>query len=94
MKLKRTKTCGEANKKHVGEIVNLNGWVSTNRDHGGLIFIDLRDRYGKTQITFKPDLYPELAARAKKLRMEAVIAIRGEIKARPEGNINPQMETG
>ncbi len=94
MRLKRTVNCGELTSAQVGNSVNLNGWVATNRDHGGLIFIDLRDRYGKTQVTFSPELDTDLAATAKRLGMEDVIAVKGTVQARPEGNVNPNMPTG
>ena len=94
MRLKRTVNCGELGASNIGEVVNLNGWVATNRDHGGLIFIDLRDRYGKTQVTFSPEEDAELAAIAKRLGMEDVIAVRGLVRNRPDGNVNPNMPTG
>ena len=94
MQLKRTVTCGELSAKNVNEEVILNGWIATNRDHGGVIFLDIRDRYGKTQATFNPDLNSELAARAKRLGMEDVIAVKGIVQNRPPGNVNPNMPTG
>ena len=94
MRLKRTVTCGELTGKNSGEEAILNGWIAKNRDHGGVIFIDLRDRYGKTQVTFNPDLDAELAARAKRLGMEDVIAVRGTVQRRPGENVNPNMSTG
>jgi len=94
MRLKRTVTCGQLSKKNINEEVILNGWIAKNRDHGGVIFVDLRDHYGKTQVTFNPELAPELAAQAKRLGMEDVIAAKGIVRARPEGNVNPNMPTG
>ncbi len=94
MRLKRTVTCGELRKQHVGQQVVLNGWVATLRDHGGVIFIDLRDRYGKTQVVFDPQANQELAETAKKLGMEDVIGVRGTVAPRPEGNVNPNLPTG
>ncbi len=94
MRLKRTVTCGQLTKANIDQEVILNGWIATNRDHGGVIFLDLRDRYGKTQVTFNPDLNPELASEAKRLGMEDVIAVKGIVRSRPEGNINSNMPTG
>ena len=94
MRLKRTMTCGQLTTENVNEEVILNGWIAKNRDHGGVIFLDLRDRYGKTQVTFNPDLDMDLAAEAKRLGMEDVIAVRGTVQVRPEGNVNPNMQTG
>ncbi len=94
MRLKRTHTCGELSRKNLNQTVNLNGWIATSRDHGGLIFIDLRDRYGKTQVTFNPVKVPELAKQAKRLGLEDVIAVRGVVIQRPEGNVNPNLATG
>jgi len=94
MRLKRTVTCGQLTGSNINQEVILNGWIATNRDHGGVIFLDLRDRYGKTQVTFNPDQTPGLAAEAKRLGMEDVIAVKGLVRSRPEGNINSNMPTG
>ncbi|MCF7808567.1 MAG: aspartate--tRNA ligase [Candidatus Marinimicrobia bacterium] len=94
MQLKRTVNCGELTGNNVGEEVILNGWIAKNRDHGGVIFLDLRDRYGKTQVTFNPDVDGEMASRAKRLGMEDVIAVKGVVQTRPDGNINTGMPTG
>ncbi len=94
MRLKRTKTCGQLTAENINEEVILNGWIAKNRDHGGVIFLDLRDRYGKTQVTFNPDLDADIAAEAKRLGMEDVVAVRGKVQPRPEGNVNPNMPTG
>lgn len=93
MKLKRTHTCGELNLNNLNEKIVLNGWVNNWRDHGGVIFILLRDRYGKTQIIFSPD-NKELYQIGKKLRSEYVVAISGIVRARPKEAINPDMKTG
>jgi aspartyl-tRNA synthetase len=93
--LKRTHTCGELRKTHSGQRVKLNGWVNSWRNHGGLIFIDLRDRYGITQVVFKPDLVDEKTMElAKSLRSEYVIAISGTVSERPLGMQNKDMATG
>jgi aspartyl-tRNA synthetase len=93
VKLKRTYTCGELNKDHLNENVVLNGWVNNWRDHGGMIFISLRDRYGKTQIIFSPD-NKEIYQIGKTLRSEYVVAISGIVRLRPKDAINPEMKTG
>ncbi|UCB51968.1 MAG: aspartate--tRNA ligase [Candidatus Zixiibacteriota bacterium] len=93
--LKRTHTCGELKKADAGKTVTLNGWVHKWRDHGGLLFIDLRDRYGVTQVVFKPDLLDETTMNeASHLRAEFVISAEGEVNARPEGMANPDLATG
>ena len=92
--LKRTHTCGELKGKDSGETVRLNGWVKKSRDLGGLIFIDLRDRYGFTQLVFDPDKNKKLYDDAKLLRMEDVIAVEGIVNPRPDDMINTSMKTG
>ncbi len=92
--LKRTHTCGELGKDHIGESVNLNGWVNTVRLHGQVIFIDLRDRYGKTQIVFNSEDYDGDFESVKKLSMEDVLSIKGTVQARGENAVNPDMSTG
>jgi aspartyl-tRNA synthetase len=89
----RTHTAGELRAKNVGERVRLAGWVNRRRDHGGLIFIDLRDRWGMTQATFDPES-SELFAAAESLRPEWSISVEGEVVRRPEGNENPELPTG
>ncbi len=91
---KRTHTCGELNRSGAGEEVTLMGWVHRRRDHGGLIFVDLRDRYGLTQIVFDPNRSPGYNFNPKGLRNEFVIAVRGVVCKRPEGMINPNLSTG
>ncbi len=93
MTLKRTHTCGELTEKQAGEAVILNGWVATRRDLGGVIFIDLRDRYGVTQIVFSLQ-DEELHERAEQLRSEYVIGIKGVVEKRDEENVNPELKTG
>jgi len=91
---KRTHTCGDLTLKQVGEDVSLNGWVATSRDHGGLIFVDIRDRYGVTQLTFNEEIYPEAFESAKRLSMEDVISVKGTVAARQENAVNKDLTTG
>jgi len=74
--------------------VTLAGWLDTYRDHSGVLFVDLRDRYGKTQVVFGPEGGPENLERSKSLRSEFVIAVTGKIAHRPEGTVNPKLDTG
>ncbi|MBI2459331.1 MAG: aspartate--tRNA ligase [Parcubacteria group bacterium] len=90
----RTHTCGELTKKDQDKTVELAGWVQSRRDHGGLIFIDLRDRYGLTQLTFAPEINQQALAEADKLRHEWVIKITGKVALRPEDMINKKLATG
>ncbi len=89
----RTHKCGELNKQHLGEQVSLCGWVHRRRDHGGVIFIDLRDRTGLVQVVFDPDS-PDTFKIGESVRSEYVLKIDGTVRARPEGTINPNMGTG
>ncbi|MCY3683757.1 MAG: aspartate--tRNA ligase [Gemmatimonadetes bacterium] len=91
---KRTHNCGELRIENVGEEVCLMGWVGKRRDHGGVIFVDLRDRYGITQVVFRPDLEAETHAIAEQIRNEFVLAIKGRVEPRPEGMTNPKLPTG
>ncbi len=91
---KRTHTCGELNANHVGESVVLNGWVNTVRLHGQVVFVDLRDRYGKTQIVFNSEDYPGDFDAVKKLSMEDVLSVTGTVQNRGEGAVNPDLSTG
>jgi len=91
--MKRTHTCGELTLKELGKNVNLCGWHHSRRDHGGLIFIDLRDRYGITQIVFHPDK-KEVFKIAESLRREDVIQVTGKIAKRPKGMENKSLKTG
>lgn len=91
----RTHTCGELNTKNLGEKVSLCGWVNSLRDHGGLTFIDLRDRYGITQILCSPEeLNKEIWEKVKQIREEWVIKIEGVVVRRPEDTVNPKIPTG
>jgi aspartyl-tRNA synthetase len=91
---KRTHTLGELRKTHLGESVNLNGWVNTVRLHGQVVFVDLRDRYGKTQIVFDAESFSSDFEAVKKLSMEDVLSVQGKVMDRAESAINPNMETG
>ena len=90
----RSHTCGELRKKDSGADVTLAGWVARVRDLGGLIFLDLRDRYGKTQVVFDPSDDEDLARQAKRLRAEWVVRIEGKVRARPEEMVNRERSTG
>ena len=90
----RTHTCGELELEHVGQTATLCGWVDTIRDFGGVTFIDLRDRYGRTQVVFNPEAGPEILAAVDKLRNEFVIKVVGLIRKRPEGQENDKISTG
>jgi len=92
--LLRTHTCGELSAENLDLEVALCGWVDTYRDHGGGLFIDLRDRYGLTQAVFGPDTPDEVMGLARKLRGETVVRIEGVVARRPEGNENPKLPTG
>ncbi len=90
----RNAGCGQLKSQDAGKEVILNGWVQRRRDHGGLIFADLRDRSGVVQVVFNPDLNPGAFALAETLRSEYVVAVTGKVAPRPEGTINPNMVTG
>ena len=91
---KRTHTCGELRKSNLGEAVSLNGWVNTVRLHGQVIFVDLRDRYGKTQIVFDADSFSGKFGAVKKLSMEDVLSIQGTVRDRAKSAANSRLETG
>ncbi len=92
--MKRSHNCGELALTHVGNTVTLAGWVASRRDHGGVIFIDIRDRYGLTQIVFDSEDNAQLHTVADRLRNEYVIAITGKVSVRPEGSENTHLPTG
>ncbi len=91
---KRSNFCGELGKKHIGSSVTLMGWVQSRRDHGGVIFVDLRDKDGLCQIVFNPERDPKIHQTAEQLRDEWVIAIKGKVTPRTEETINPNLKTG
>jgi len=90
----RTHNCGELREKNIGENVVLNGWVDRRRDLGGVIFIEIRDRYGITQVVFEPTFNPQAHSEAKDLRSEFVISIEGVVRKRPADTDNPELPTG
>src|SRR5688572_3427772 len=93
--MKRTHHCNELRPAHLGQTVTLTGWVHSRRDLGGLIFIDVRDREGRTQTVFDPsDLPAELFKRAEQLRSEWVVAVTGKVRQRPDGTNNSKIATG
>ena len=93
--MKRTHHCNELRPSHIGQTVTLSGWVHSRRDLGGLIFIDIRDREGRTQTVFDPsDLTPELFAQAASLRSECVVSLTGKVRHRPAGTNNAKIPTG
>jgi aspartyl-tRNA synthetase len=91
---KRSHYCGDLSKQDIGREVCLMGWVHRRRDHGGLIFIDLRDRTGIAQLALDPDRDPQSHAKAEAVRNEFVVAAIGTVSPRPEGTVNPKMKTG
>src|ERR1700737_1935313 len=90
---RRTHTCGELRDEHIGQAVILNGWVNTYRAYNQQVFIDLRDRYGVTQVVFEADR-PEVFAPAQELRGEFVIAVKGQVVRRLPGKENAKLATG
>jgi aspartyl-tRNA synthetase len=90
----KSHACGELRREHVGQIVTLAGWAHRRRDHGGLIFIDLRDRFGLTQVVFNPIVSPDAHACAANIRSEFVVQVVGRVEARPTGQENPTLATG
>ena len=91
---KRTHTCGELRSTDIGQTATLTGWVDVRRDLGGVIFIDLRDRYGKTQVVFNPQTHAGVHELSGSLRNEFVISVTGKVERRPDGTINPELMTG
>jgi aspartyl-tRNA synthetase len=92
--MKRTHTCSALRNTHIDQEVVLMGWVQHRRDHGGVIFVDLRDREGITQVVFNPVVSEAVHAKAQEIRNEFVLGIRGKVSARPGEMLNPNMETG
>jgi aspartyl-tRNA synthetase len=92
--LKRTHNCGQLCLEDAGKKVTLAGWVHSYRDHGGLVFVDLRDKEGLTQLVFNPETYPEVHKKGREVRCEWVIAARGTVRPRGKGLENPKLPTG
>ncbi|MCI5192192.1 MAG: aspartate--tRNA ligase [Candidatus Electrothrix sp. AU1_5] len=92
--LRRTSDCNTLGLDQLGQEVVLMGWVLRRRDHGGVIFIDLRDRQGITQVVFNPEINPDVHAKAHQLRSEWVLAVKGKVEARPDDMANPKLKTG
>jgi len=90
----KTHGCGELRAEHAGQAVTLAGWVHRRRDHGGLIFIDLRDRSGIAQVVCNPAISAEAHQVASQCRNEYVLQVRGTVHRRPEGLVNPDLPTG
>ncbi len=90
----KTHTCGELRATHAGQTVTVAGWVHRRRDHGGVIFLDLRDRYGLIQVTINPNLSKETLDAVANVRMEWVLQVTGTVQKRPSGMENPKMKTG
>ena len=91
---KRSCTCGDLRKSDTEKTVTLNGWIHRIREHGGITFINLRDRYGITQVVVDADSPSELQTSAKDLHMEFCVAVEGRVRARPDSMINRDMSTG
>ena len=92
--MRRTHSCCQLGRADIGKEVVLMGWVQRRRDHGGVIFVDLRDRHGITQVVFNPDVAETVHAKAHIIRSEFVLAVRGTVDNRPEGMVNPKLQTG
>ncbi len=92
--LQRTHDCGTLSEKHIGETVTLCGWVHTRRDHGGLIFVDLWDKFGMTQVVLNPQIDQLAHEHAQSIRGNYVIGVVGKVRARPEDMVNPKLKTG
>ena len=90
----KTHDCGELRAGHAGQAVTLAGWVDRRRDHGGVVFLDLRDRSGVTQVVFNPDLADALLSRLADVRLEWVLQVEGQVRERPAGMRNPKLATG
>ena len=92
--MKRTHHCAQLTKTDLGATVSLAGWVDSIRDQGGIIFIDLRDRQGITQVKLEPESNADVGARAAHLKPESVVGVAGRVTLRPAGTANPNLTTG
>jgi len=92
--MRRTHYCGQLGASHVGQEVVLMGWVQRRRDHGGVIFVDLRDRDGMSQVVFNPEYNADVHKKAESIRSEFVLGVKGKVERRPEGMANPDLKTG
>ena len=90
----RTHRCGELRAEHAGQDVSLCGWIAHQRDHGGVLFLDLRDREGSVQVVAHPEEQADVHAAASKTRTESVVRVTGQVRRRPEGTVNPGLPTG
>ena len=90
----RSANCGSLRSNNAGELVTLAGWVGRRRDHGGIIFLDLRDRSGSVQMVFNPENAETASRTAEEVRSEWVVQVKGTVNIRPKGSENPAMETG
>ena len=92
---KRTHNCGDVNADLVGQTITINGWINRRRDLGGLIFVDVRDRWGLVQVVFNPEtLAADVFSDAERLRSEFVISVTGTVAQRPDGQVNRDMASG
>ena len=94
MNWERTHFCGDLRQEHIENQVVLFGWCQTRRDHGGVIFVDLRDYTGVSQVVFKKEISIEAHQLGDSIRSEYVLAVRGQVEHRLEGNVNPKLPTG
>jgi aspartyl-tRNA synthetase len=94
VEMKRTHYCGELRRSDTGKIAQLTGWVARRRDHGGVLFVDLRDRTGITQVVFDPEINPQAHQLAQQIRNEYVLYVKGKVRERMEGAVNPNLPTG
>jgi aspartyl-tRNA synthetase len=90
----RTHSCGEVSETDLGSKIRIVGWTNKWRDHGGVVFIDLRDRSGVVQVVFSPEIDVEIHKAAHKIRNEFVLQVEGEVRERPEGTVNTSIPTG
>ena len=90
----RTHTCRQLTSADIDQHLTLCGWVENHRDHGGTVFVDLRDRYGRTQIVYAPEGGQHIIEEGRRLRCEDVVQVTGKVAHRPDGTVNPKLDTG